>query len=444
MKVLIIGSDGLAHTFVWKLFNSPQATAIVCAPGNGGTSQLVPGINIDISHPETLVRWAFGEQIDLIIPTNNTLLHAGVVDEMLSMQIGVFGPPQRSARLAQSRCATTELLQHHALPVARGQAFYHLNKAEKYLATQPLPVVVRADHPALGSGIYRDRYTALSALRDLFAEHTLDGGNHGVVIEEFLEGIHLSFSALTDGHTALPLLPTRIYSRLNEDDYTTHAPGMGAHTGTSAYAQKLQTYLHQQLMLPIVAALKRENLPYWGILGLDCIITRQGPYITALRCNMRDMEAQVVLPRLEDDWLDLVQATIARRLDRVPPLRWKNEASVGIALVAQGYPNHFPVGSTIRGLDAIEPGVLIFHDRTYNPFGLTYQPDEHAQGALSKLLMGTLQPTTQLTTTGGHVLTVVALNQQIEIARRQALRNAEQISFTGRSFRHDIGRYDFS
>jgi phosphoribosylamine--glycine ligase len=155
---------------------------------------------------------------------------------------------------------------------------------------------------------------------------------------------------------------------------------------------------------------------------------------------MRDMEAQVVLPRLENDLLDLVQATIARRLDQLPPLRWREEASVGIALVVQGYPNHFPVGSTITGLTELEPGTLVFHDQTHNPLGLEYQPAGHRGPAvLSRLIMGMEPPGSTITTTGGHVLTVVAPGATLDEARARALQSAAQIDFVGRHYRQDIG-----
>jgi phosphoribosylamine--glycine ligase len=277
-------------------------------------------------------------------------------------------------------------------------------------------------------------------VRDLFEARPLEGTNDGVVIEALLSGMRVSFSAFTDGHTAVPLLPARLYDWLNDGDEGPYAPGMGACTSTSTYTRKLTDYLHQRLMLPTVAALRQDDLPYWGILGLDCIVTPEGPRIVTLRSDMRDMEAQVVLPRLENDLLDLVQATITRRLDQLPPLRWREEASVGIALVVQGYPNHFPVGSAIRGLTELEPGTLVFHDQTHNPLGLEYQPAGHrGPDAFVRLIMGMERPGTTITTTGGHVLTVVAMGANLNEARERALQNASRIDFAGRHFRHDIG-----
>lgn len=445
MKMLVIGQDGRTHALIWKLFDSPQATEIVCAPGNGGTSQLVPSVDLPLSQVEAVSRWAFDEQIDLIVPASSASLYAGLVDEVIALHVGVFGPPQRATRIEQSRCYTKEFLLRHSLPTATGQVFSKLTTAEKYLAAQPLPLVIKADYPGITSTTYQDRYSALNALRDLFATRSLEGSNDGVVIETFLPGIRVSFSAITDGHTALPLLPTRIYDRWGEGDTGAPAPSMGAHTGISTYASKLTDYLHQRLMLPLVRALHQDNLPYWGILGIDCIITPQGPRISALRCSLHDMEAQVVLPRLEDDLLTIMQSTITRRLDQLPPLTWRDEVTVGIALVAQGYPHHFPIGSTIEGLTQVDPGILIFHDQTNNPLGLQYRPTAYrGPDPLARLIMGMPGPGSTITTTGGHVLTVVAFGATLNGARGRALINAERITFAGRYYRGDIGQREFN
>lgn len=442
MKVLVLGSDGRAHALVWKLFADSSAEVLV-APGNGGAVQLAPQVDLDTTDMVEVARWAFGEKVDLIVPAGSEPLWAGLVDEVVSMHIGVSGASQRSTRLEWSRCYAKELLLRAKVPTARGRTFDSLSTAEKYLAAHPLPVVLKADHPAGGGGVYHDRYAALEALRLIFAEQPVDGGGQGVVIEEFLPGMRICFSAFTDGTTAIPLLPVRIYDRLSDAPDAPPAPNVGAITGNSSYAQRLGAYLHSHLMQPIVAAISREGLPYWGILGIDCIVTEQGPRITALRCSLRDMEAQVVLPRLLDDLLPLFQAAIARRLDQIPPLRWRDEASVGIAVVAQGYPHHYPLGALIEGLNDIDEGVLVFHDQTHNPGGLRYAPVTQGGGLFGLGRAGMLGGAAGISVSGGHVLTVVALGATLNGARGRALLNAERISFSGRTFREDIGLHEF-
>lgn len=446
MKVLALGTDGRLHTLAWKLFNSSLVTELICAPGNGGTGQIAPSVDLDITNAAAVARWAFDEGVDVIVPADSASLQAGLVDEVISFHIGVCGPSQRSTMLSGSRCRAKEFMLRHNLPTAPGRSFDNLNTAEKYLATQPLPVIIKSDHPDGGEAIYNDRYAALEGLRDLVAARPLEGGTNGVVIESYLQGQRVAFSAFTDGKTAVPLLPVRIYDRLEEGDRGPLAPGMGAHTSTSLFAQKLGAYLHEKLILPIVAAMEQDSLPFWGILGIDCVITQQGPRITAIRCSMLECEAQVVLPRLEDDLMPWVQAMIARRLHEMPAPRWAAVSSVGIGLVARGYPHHFPVGGPIEGLETLESGVLAFHSATENPAGLTYTPRAHTSTLSSfglPLFSSSSSSASSTRTTAGHVLTVVAQGATLAGARARAIVNAERIRFDGCSFRGDIGAKDF-
>ena len=407
MKVLILGDDGRAHALAWKLFASPAAD-LLCGPGNGGTAQLAPQVELALDNAAEVTRWAFDEAIDLIIPAASEPLVAGLVDEIVAVQIGVCGPPQRSTKVATSYCAAKEFLLRHGLPTPNGRAFNDLATAEKYLAAQPMPIALRPDAPAAGALVFHERYAALEGLRTLLSLHPLEGGSSSVVIE-----------------ADSPL-----------------APGMGAHTGSSVYAAKLRDYLQQHIIAPLIAAFAKDRLPYWGFIGVDCLIGEQGPRIVGLRCTMRDMEAQVVLPRLEDDLLPLLQATIARRLDQLPPLRWRDEPSVAISLVAHGYPKHYAVGGVIGGLTDLDPGVLIFHHQTHNAAGLRHTPLRSKANPLVGLLMGrsTLEG---ITTTGGHVCTVVALGATLQGARGRALINADRVTFNGRSYRADIGASEF-
>jgi phosphoribosylamine--glycine ligase len=443
MKTLVLGGDGRAHTLVWKLFNSPVVTELVCAPGNGGTSQLVPTADLDGADAATVARWAFDEGVDIIVPADSRSLQAGLVDEVVSFHIGVCGPSQRSTALEHSRCRAKEFMLRHGLPTASGRAFSDLATAEKYLAAQPLPVIIKADHPAAGEAVYHDRYTALEGLRDLITARPLEGANDGVVIETYLEGPRVTLSAFTDGRTAVPLLPTRLYDHVEEGDDGPIASGMGAHTGVSLFARKLGEYLHEKLLAPAVAALAQDDLPYWGLLGVDCIITAQGPRLIGLRSSMREGEAQVVLPRLEDDLLPWIQAMIARRLHEMPAPRWSDTPSVGIGLVARGYPHHFAVGGAMHGVADLDEGVLAFHSATENPSGLRYTPRAGGRPRGSLMPPGMMGGGV-VRTTGGHVITIVAMGATLAGARARALVNAERITFDGRMFRGDIGAKEFS
>jgi phosphoribosylamine--glycine ligase len=442
MKILVLGADGRAHTLVWKLFNSPAVTELVCAPGNGGTGQLVPTADLEAADAATVARWAFDEGVDIIMPADSRSLQAGLVDEVVSFHIGVCGPSQRSTALERSRCRAKEFMLRHSLPTAPGRAFTDLATAEKYLATQPLPLMIKADHPAAGEAVYHDRYAALEGLRELFTARPIEGANDGVVIEGYLEGPRVALSAFTDGRTAVPLLPTRLYDHVEEGDGGPLAPGMGAHTSGSLFARKLGEYLHEKFIAPAVAALAENDLPYWGVLGVDCIITAQGPRLTALRSSMREGEAQVVLPRLEDDLMPWIQAMIARRLHELPAPRWSATPSVGIGLIARGYPHHFPVGGAVHGVAELDEGVLAFHGATENLSGLRYTPRAGARMRSAPMPAG-MMGGGMARTTGGHVMMVVAVGATLAGARARALVNADRIVFEGRMYRGDIGVKEF-
>ena len=449
MKILLLGGDGRAHTLTWKLFNSPLVDELIVAPGNAGAGALAPTTEIDLHDAAAIARWCFDESVDIVIPAESVPLHAGLVDEATSLQIGVCGPSQRSAVLARSRCRAKEFMLRHKLPTAPGRAFADLATAEKYLATQPLPVMIKADHSAGGEAVYADRYAALEGLRELFAAHTSDG-EQGVVIETALQGARVVLSAFTDGRTAVPLLPVRLYDRVEEHDGGAGARGVGAHTSNSIFGRKLAAYMHDNLIAPIVAGLARDQLPFWGILGIDCIITDQGPRLTALRAAMHEGEAQVVLPRLEDDLLPWIQAMIARRLHELPAPQWSPTASVGIGLFARGYPHHFALGGAIGGVEMLDEGVLAFHSATESSGGMRYVP-RLRRGSSGGLLGGLGLPMFgaglasggMLHTTGGLVMTIVATGATLAGARGRALVNAERISFEGRTFRGDIGAKEF-
>lgn len=444
MKVLVLGDDGRAHSLTWKLFNSPLAGELISAPSNGGASALVPAAELDLADAAAIARWAFDEGIDIIVPADSRPLRAGLVDEAVALQVGVCGPSQRSTVLERSRCQAKEFMLRHNLPTAPGRAFADHATAEKYLASQPLPVVIKADHSAAGEATYTERYAALEGMREMFAAHTPDGPNQGVVIEAALRGPRVVLSAFTDGRTAVPLLPVRLYDRVEQNDGGAPAYGVGAHTGNSTFAHKLTAYLHERILSPVVSGLARDQLPFWGILGIDCIITEQGPRLTALRAAMHEGEAQVVLPRLEDDLLPWIQAMIAQRLHEWPTPQWAPLASVGIGLFARGYPHHFAIGGAISGLETLDEGVLVFHSGTENPAGLRYAPRQSSGGLLSGLpLFGGLAASSALRTTGGLVLTVVATGATLAGARGRALINAERVVFEGRSFREDIGAREF-
>ncbi|HEY1013859.1 MAG TPA: phosphoribosylglycinamide synthetase C domain-containing protein [Herpetosiphonaceae bacterium] len=459
MKALILGANGPAHALVWKLFNSDRLDHIVSSPGNGGAGILAPIVAAKETVAAT-VQWAYEESFRLIVPATPEPLQEGLVEEATSMRIAAWGPPKQSALLTKSRLWAKEFLNRYQLPTAPGKAFGDFATAERYLASQSLPVLLWGDYPSEFDGAYMDRAAVMKALAGIFALPPRPDHFRGVVIEAPVVGPSVSCSCITDGATALPLLPVRIYERLEDGDRGWAAPGMGGHTSPSPLLAKIGDYIQRQILQPLLAALQRENLPWWGVLGVDCVIASDGPKVTQIRCTLGDPEAQVLLPRLEDDLFSLIVATNNRNLQSLPPLRWKPGASVGVGLVAQGYPHNFPTGLALNGVSDLEAGVLAFQSETTNPFSMNYVPDSHellgggygggyggslitgfADSLSSAMLVRESGPT-RLTTHGGKPVLVVAQGQTLAEARQRAYANLERLTLRPSFHRTDIGAQD--
>ena len=448
MKVLVLGSSGVAHALVWKLFSSSQIDQLASLPGNGGASILAPIAPGQDTVKET-ARWAYDEEFNVIVPAEGGALTDGLVDEATPLKMAVWGPPRRSALVERSPLWAKEFLNRYKIPTATGRAFGDAATAERYLAAHTLPVMLAGDYPSEFDGAYMDRGSAMAALEGIFALPPRDGHFRGVVIEAPPAGPTVSYSCLTDGATMVPLLPARIYDRLDDGDGGWAAPGMGAHTSATPLLNKIGDYIHKLVMEPLLAALAQEKLAWWGILGVDCAVTPDGPKVTRIRTTLGDPEAQVVLPRLEDDLFPLIAACHNRSLHTLPPLRWKPGASVGVTLVAQGYPHSFPTGMAINGVSDLEPGVMAFHNETVNPGGLKYvsvqmqMPEKRSLisgfgDALSDAMLVRPSGPSQLSAMGGRALTVVALGDSLEAARARAYANLARISMQRSYNRSDI------
>ncbi|GAB4120755.1 MAG: phosphoribosylglycinamide synthetase C domain-containing protein [Roseiflexaceae bacterium] len=445
MRILILGNDGRAHAYAWHMLTRSLASEVICAPGNGGTAPLAATADLDPQQTMEIARWCFDEQIDLVIPSSSAPLLNGLTDEAISLQGGVCGPAQRTATLEQSRCQIKEFALRYGIPTAPGRSCTDLATAERFLATQPLPVMIKANHPSGGEQIYHDRYSALEGLRTFFVNRPLESQRPGVVIEAVLNGPRVVLSALTDGETVLPLLAARLYDQAEPNGPV--AAGVGAQTGISTFARQLTEFLQRKFLTPIVAGLAAEQLPCWGVIGIDCIITADGPRLTSIRFSLREGEAQVVLPRLEDDLAPYLQATITRRLGAMPALRWSPTYSVGLGIFARGYPISFPYGSLIHGLDELDEGILLFHSSTANPSAIVrYTPKQ--RGGIDRMIDQVLGinrgGSNSLHSTGGLVATIVAQGATLAGARGRAQINAGRIRFDAATFREDIAAKEFA
>ncbi|GIV95403.1 MAG: phosphoribosylamine--glycine ligase [Herpetosiphonaceae bacterium] len=453
MKILVLGDRGKAHAIVWKLFNSSHPIEMVCAPGNGGTAQLVPSAVPPIRSTAEICHWALAEGFSLIIPAEPIYLQVGLADEAAAFRLPVFGAPQRAAQLEQSRLWAKDFLLRHGIPTPDGRPFSDLRTAEKYLAGHQPPVVLRGDLPLEPEGIYGDRYSAMRALEQMFAAPLPPGHLRGAIVEAYTPGPRVAFSAISDGEHVLPLLPVRLYDRLGAGEQGRHAPAMGAHISNSQLVPALARQLFQRLIQPLVEAMHREGVRIRGLLGIDCILAADGPLVTDIRCSWSALEAQVLLPRLAGDLLPIIEAALSGRLAALPPLRWNPQASVALGLVMEGYPDQGGDGIVVSGLADIDPGTLVFHSQTTTPYGLRYIPSattankpdiiETIASSLTEALGGRSPAApgdilSSISTTGREVLAIVALGATLPEARARAYANASRIHFQGRTFRPDI------
>lgn len=449
MKVLVLGKNGAAHAYVWKLFNSQRIDSLATMPGNGGTSLLVPNAE-HIEHINELVKWAYDEHFQVIIPAEGSYLGAGLTDAAAAYKIPVCGPPKQSAVLERSRLWLKEFLNRHQIPTSTGRALGDLATAERYLASQPMPLVLWGDYPSEYDGAYTDRAEALAALAGIFALPPREGHYRGVVIEQPALGPTVALSAITDGTTLIPMQAVRIYDRLEDNDQGWAAEGMGAHTEPGGILKQLGGYLSAAILEPIRAALLRDKMPWWGILGVDCAITASGPQVLRIRTTLSDPEAQVLLPLLEDDLFPFLVAANNRSLLNVPALRWRYEASVGVTMVASGYPHSFSTGMAIDGITELEPGVVAFQNETANPNGLRYVSDEMhmpekrgllsgVSSALSDAILVRSMGPTRLSSQAGRIVTVTAQASSLTAAHEKAYSNLKRLRISSAVYRHDIG-----
>ncbi len=417
MRVLVIGSGAREHTLAWAIHRSPQVSALYCAPGNGGTAAIAKNIPLDIMNFTECAGWAAEQRIDLTIIGPDNPLGEGIVDVFQQLGMRVFGPTRAAARIESSKSWAKDLMQRYGIPTARAATFDDLAAARRYLASSDCsyPLVIKADGLAAGKGvsIVSTRQEAETTLTAFMAEHRLGDAGNRVLLEEYLEGPEVSFFALSDGQTMLPLAPACDYKRALDGDQGPNTGGMGAYSPPGFVDETLAQQITQTILQPTIAALAREGCPFIGVLYGGLMLTRDGPKVLEFNARLGDPETQVVLPRLQSDLLDLLLAASEQRLAGMS-INWRPEAACGVVLVSSGYPDSYPTGFPISGLDQLPPDILVFHAGTR------------------------LAEQGQLVTSGGRVLTLVALGRDVASARARVYQEIHRVQFQGCRYRRDI------
>ena len=411
MNVLLIGSGGREHALGWKLAQSPRLTRLISLPGNPGLAELgqtLPGA--DPLDGAAVVDAARAHKIDLVVIGAEAPLAAGVTDALRAAGIPVWGPSQEAAQLESSKAFAKAVMDEAGVATAGWAAFDQLAPALEFLAQRPGPYVVKADGLAAGKGV-------LVTDNRLEAEHWVQrclAGKFGeprVVIEDYLKGPEVSVFALCDGTEAVILEPARDYKRLLNNDRGPNTGGMGSYSPVPGLPRRLSSNTLEKVIRPVLTVMADRGTPYSGFLYAGLVLTRAGPKVLEFNCRLGDPETQVVLPRLESDLLDVLEAGVEGRLGSVE-LKWSDRAMVNVVLAASGYPDAPRRGAELRIGDLSED-VMVFH-------------------------AGTTRHRGQLVANGGRVLNVVGAGDTLAEARTLAYEALDQIEFPGAQFRTDI------
>jgi len=418
MRVLVIGGGGREHALVWKLRQSPGADHIYCAPGNAGIAEDAECVPIAADDVKGLLRFAEERRIDLTVVGPELPLTLGLVDRFTAAGLSAFGPTAAAARLEGSKAFTKELLRHERVPTAFFGVFGDPDDAARYVKEVGAPVVVKADGLASGKGVFicPTVAEALEAVDELMRARLFGDAGSRVVVEEFLEGEEVSFMALTDGTTVLPLATSQDHKRALDGDRGPNTGGMGACSPTPIVTPALQDRIMREIMEPVVRGLARHRVRYTGVLYAGLMVQDGRAKLLEFNVRFGDPEAQALLGRLRSDLVDLIERACAGRLAGTT-IDWDPRAAVCVVLAAEGYPGAVERGRPIDGVEALRAwqGGKVFH-------------------------AGTKRPDGALVTDGGRVLGVTALGDTIEQAVTEAYAAVARISWPGMHYRRDIGQ----
>jgi phosphoribosylamine--glycine ligase len=417
MKVLVIGGGGREHALVWKLRQSPRVDKVYCAPGNAGISEIAECIDIRNDNFEGLIDFVKYNWIDLTVVGPEAPLSEGIVDAFVKEERTIFGPDKAGAQLEGSKQFAKDFMQKYGIPTAEYKTFSSYVQAEEYVRLKGAPIVVKADGLAAGKGVIVAETVdeAIDGLKLIMKDNAFGDAGSKVIVEQCLKGEEASFMILTDGKTVVPLATSQDHKQIFDGDKGPNTGGMGAYSPAPIVTDEMSTEVMKTIIDPMMKGLVREGINYRGVIYVGLMICDGKPYVLEYNVRFGDPEAQPILSRLDCDLFDLLKATAEGRLDEID-VKWKEGASICIVLASKGYPGSYQKGDTIQGLDAFKNSddVVVFH-------------------------AGTSFNNGKVVTSGGRVLGVTALGDDIKSAQVNAYKAIEKINFDGMQFRKDIG-----
>ncbi|HKV96237.1 MAG TPA: phosphoribosylamine--glycine ligase [Gammaproteobacteria bacterium] len=419
MQVLVIGGGGREHALAWKLAQSPRVARVYVAPGNAGTAHEAKCQNLRIApdNLQALVDFALGQGIALTVVGPEPPLVAGIVDVFVQAGLPCFGPTQAAAQLEGSKAFAKDFLARHNIPTAGYRTFTAVETALKHLHEHGAPVVIKADGLAAGKGVIVAQTLAEAehAVRDMLAGNAFGAAGHRVVIEDFLQGEEASFIVMADGEHVLALATSQDYKRVGDGDTGPNTGGMGAYSPAPVITPYLHARILKDIIQPTIHGMAAAGTPYTGFLYAGLMISPDGqPRVIEFNCRSGDPETQPILLRLKSDLVELCEAALAARLDKITA-EWDARPALGVVLAAEGYPGEYRKGDSIAGL----PSSPMDHIKVF-----------HA---------GTAEQDGRVVTSGGRVLCVTTVDDTLTAARQRTYQVAEGIHWPGRFFRRDIG-----
>ena len=419
MNILVIGSGGREHAIVRKLKESPKTDRLWCAPGNGGIAADAECVDIGAMDIDGVVRFAQENPVDLVFVAPDDPLAAGMVDALEAAGIRAFGPRANAAVIESSKVFSKNLMKKYGIPTARYEVFSDPAEAVAYIeAVNRFPVVVKADGLALGKGVLiaEDLAAAKDAVHSIMEDKVFGASGNSVVVEEFLTGPEVSVLTFTDGKTLRPMVSSKDHKRALDGDKGLNTGGMGTVSPNPYYTDEIAQTCMETIFLPTIRAMQAEGRPFKGCLYFGLMLTPDGPKVIEYNARFGDPETQVVLPRLKTDFVDIIDAVIDEKLDALE-IEWSADACACVVMASGGYPQSYPKGIEITGLDenGQVAGATVYH-------------------------AGTKRAGDKLVTNGGRVLGVTATAETLDAALEKAYAAVEKIHFDGAHYRRDIGR----
>ena len=419
MKLLVIGSGGREHAMAWKLAQTPGLQKVYVAPGNAGTAREHELENLALSDPQALADFAEENKVLLTVVGPEAPLAAGVVNVFRARGLKIFGPTKEAAQLESSKDFAKRFMARHNIPTAEFETFSDAAAAHAYIDAKGAPIVIKADGLAAGKGVVvaMSLDEAHAAVDDMLSGNKLGDAGARVVIEEFLDGEEASFIVMVDGKNVLPLASSQDHKRIFDGDQGPNTGGMGAYSPAPCVTPEIHGRAMREIILPTVQGMLKDGIPYTGFLYAGLMIGKDGSLKTLeFNCRLGDPETQPILMRLKSDFVRLLEHGINGTLDQVEA-EWDRRIALGVVLAAANYPDTPRKGDVITGL----------------PAGNAFGEDCHVFHA------GTAEQGGQIVTSGGRVLCVTALGENVKLAQKAAYEAAAQVYWEGHQYRKDIG-----